>query len=167
VNQHLAEVREIADKCGGGFMGLGALPKWEREDLPMMPKGRYNIMRRYMPEVGSKGLDMMFRTTTIQVNLDFSSEADMAKKRLTDFSAIAAKSGAMWTMPVRVFRRSFSRMASALTRMSTTPSMCRCISSTATAPISTRRDSRSAISSTENCPHYRARCRPFPTGPTI
>ncbi len=80
VNQHLAEVREIADKCGVGFMGLGALPKWEREDLPVMPKGRYGIMRRYMPQVGSKGLDMMFRTTTIQVNLDFSSEADMAKK---------------------------------------------------------------------------------------
>ena len=80
VNQHLAEVRDIAERIGAGFIGIGALPKWEREDIHVMPKGRYGIMRRYMPQVGSRGLDMMFRTTTIQVNLDFASEADMAQK---------------------------------------------------------------------------------------
>ena len=79
-NQHLAEVREIANRIGAGFIGLGAAPTWSREDMHVMPKGRYGIMRRYMPTVGSKGLDMMFRTTTIQVNLDFGSEADMVKK---------------------------------------------------------------------------------------
>jgi glutamate--cysteine ligase len=80
VQTHLAQVREVAGELGLGMLGLGFDPKWRREDVPMMPKGRYGIMARYMPKVGSLGLDMMLRTCTVQVNLDFSSEADMVKK---------------------------------------------------------------------------------------
>jgi glutamate--cysteine ligase len=80
VNEHLAEVRTIADEIGAGFIGLGAAPEWHHEDMPMMPKGRYGIMTRYMPKVGSHGLQMMYRTCTVQVNLDFASEADMVLK---------------------------------------------------------------------------------------
>ena len=80
VNAHLAEVRSIADGLGLGFLGMGFQPKWRRDEMPWMPKGRYKIMREYMPKVGGLGLDMMTRTCTVQVNLDFSSEADMVKK---------------------------------------------------------------------------------------
>lgn len=80
VHGHLAHVREIADALGIGFLGLGASPKWALEDTPHMPKSRYDIMRNYMPKVGKHGLDMMHRTCTIQVNLDFDSEADMIRK---------------------------------------------------------------------------------------
>ena len=76
-NEHLTQVKEIGQKLGVGFLGLGFNPKWKREDIPWMPKGRYAIMRRYMPLKGNLGLDMMLRTCTVQVNLDFSSEADM------------------------------------------------------------------------------------------
>ncbi len=77
---HLAQVREVAEPLGVGFLGLGMSPKWTLAETPVMPKGRYAIMTRYMPKVGSRGLDMMYRTSTVQVNLDFSSEADMVKK---------------------------------------------------------------------------------------
>ncbi|HJT98029.1 MAG TPA: glutamate--cysteine ligase, partial [Rhodanobacteraceae bacterium] len=80
VDKHLKEVKAVADELGLGFLGMGFQPKWRREDMPWMPKGRYAIMRRYMPLVGSLGLDMMTRTCTVQVNLDFASEADMVKK---------------------------------------------------------------------------------------
>ncbi|WP_316859372.1 glutamate--cysteine ligase [uncultured Cohaesibacter sp.] len=80
VHGHLAQLREVADPLGIGFLGLGVSPKWHREDVPVMPKSRYAIMMNYMPKVGSLGLDMMFRSSTIQVNLDFDSEADMAQK---------------------------------------------------------------------------------------
>src|SRR5579862_262462 len=80
VQRHLKQVREVAGEFGLGMIGLGFEPKWRREDMPLMPKGRSEIMRRYMPKVGSLGLDMMHRTCTVQVNLDFSSEADMARK---------------------------------------------------------------------------------------
>jgi len=80
VHTHLAQVKEVAGELGIGLIGLGFDPKWRREDVPWMPKGRYEIMRRYMPKVGTLGLDMMLRTCTVQVNLDFSSEADMVKK---------------------------------------------------------------------------------------
>ncbi|MCA1243413.1 glutamate--cysteine ligase [Stappia stellulata] len=79
-NCHLSQVREVAEPLGIGFLGLGMTPTWRREDIPVMPKSRYQIMTRYMPKVGTLGLDMMYRTSTIQVNLDFSSEADMRKK---------------------------------------------------------------------------------------
>src|SRR5213075_2151503 len=77
---HLAQVREIATPLGIGFLGLGMTPSWSRAQIPMMPKGRYKIMTDYMPKVGRYGLDMMYRTCTVQTNLDFSSEADMVKK---------------------------------------------------------------------------------------
>jgi glutamate--cysteine ligase len=77
---HLAQVREVARPLGIGFLGLGMTPKWSRADIPVMPKGRYRIMTQYMPKVGTLGLDMMYRTCTVQTNLDFSSEADMVKK---------------------------------------------------------------------------------------
>ncbi|MCV6575922.1 MAG: glutamate--cysteine ligase [Cohaesibacter sp.] len=80
VHGHLAQLREVADPLGIGFLGLGTSPKWSLEETPVMPKSRYGIMMNYMPKVGTRGLDMMFRSCTIQVNLDFASEADMAKK---------------------------------------------------------------------------------------
>ena len=79
-NQHLATLREIAEPLGIRFLGMGGSPKWSFAETPRMPKSRYDIMTRYMPKVGNKGLDMMYRTCTIQVNLDFSSEADMRRK---------------------------------------------------------------------------------------
>ena len=79
-NAHLAQVREIAEPLGIRFLGLGGSPKWTLADTPKMPKSRYEIMTRYMPKVGSHGLDMMYRTCTIQVNLDFESETDMRRK---------------------------------------------------------------------------------------
>ncbi|WP_374443474.1 glutamate--cysteine ligase [Stella sp.] len=80
VHRHLAECRTVGDRLGIGMLGLGFNPKWARADIPWMPKGRYKIMREYMPKKGSLGLDMMLRTSTVQVNLDFESEADMVKK---------------------------------------------------------------------------------------
>src|SRR5450432_2567383 len=77
---HLAQLREVARPLGIGFLGIGMTPNWTRADMPMMPKGRYRIMTNYMPKVGKLGLDMMYRTCTVQTNLDFSSEADMVKK---------------------------------------------------------------------------------------
>jgi len=79
-NAHLMQLREIAEPLGIGFLGLGASPKWSLADTPRMPKSRYGIMSAYMPKVGHQGLDMMYRTCTIQVNLDFASEADMRRK---------------------------------------------------------------------------------------
>ena len=78
--RHLDQVKAIGDKCGVGFLGLGMWPDKRRVDLPIMPKGRYAIMLRHMPRVGALGLDMMLRTCTIQTNLDYASEADMARK---------------------------------------------------------------------------------------
>jgi glutamate--cysteine ligase len=83
---HLQEVKVVADELGLGFLGLGFTPIWRRDEVPVMPKGRYAIMRRYMPKVGSMGLDMMFRTCTVQANLDFGSEADMLAKFRTSLA---------------------------------------------------------------------------------
>jgi glutamate--cysteine ligase len=80
LDEHLQECLTIGKQLGLGFMGHGFNPLWAREDMPVMPKGRYNIMRRYMPKVGTLGLDMMLRTCTVQVNLDYADEADMVKK---------------------------------------------------------------------------------------
>ncbi|MBW8850252.1 MAG: glutamate--cysteine ligase [Xanthomonadales bacterium] len=80
VGTHLEEVKTVADALGLGFLGMGFQPKWRRDEMPWMPKGRYAIMRAYMPKVGGLGLDMMTRTCTVQVNLDYASEADMVKK---------------------------------------------------------------------------------------
>ncbi|HUB92261.1 MAG TPA: glutamate--cysteine ligase [Dyella sp.] len=86
VNNHLEEVRSVADGLGLGFFGMGFQPKWRRDEMPWMPKGRYKIMREYMPKVGSLGLDMMTRTCTVQVNLDFESEGDMVRKFRTSLA---------------------------------------------------------------------------------
>ena len=84
--RHLEEVKAVADELGLGFLGLGFSPLWRREEIPVMPKARYDIMRAYMPKRGSLGLDMMLRTCTIQANLDFSDEADMARKFRTSLA---------------------------------------------------------------------------------
>ncbi|MGH8191806.1 MAG: glutamate--cysteine ligase [Rhodanobacteraceae bacterium] len=80
VQEHLHCVRRASEPLGLGILGMGFQPKWKRSDMPWMPKARYAIMRRYMPKVGSLGLDMMTRTCTVQVNLDFADEVDMVKK---------------------------------------------------------------------------------------
>ena len=80
VNTHLAQVKEIADEIGVRFIGLGAAPEWTHEQMPLMPKGRYKLMNAYMEKVGTHGTQMMRRTCTVQVNLDFGSEADMVQK---------------------------------------------------------------------------------------
>ena len=77
---HLADANAVAARHGQAFLGLGMSPLWTREETPVMPKSRYKIMTAYMPKVGTRGLDMMYRTCTVQVNLDFSSEADMVRK---------------------------------------------------------------------------------------
>jgi glutamate--cysteine ligase len=79
-DQHLVEVNEIGERLGIGFLGIGFHPAARREDISWVPKQRYAIMRKYMPKKGTRGLDMMLRTCTVQVNLDFSDEADMVKK---------------------------------------------------------------------------------------
>lgn len=80
VNEHLREVQSVADDIGAGFIGLGAAPEWSFEQMEMMPKGRYRLMTDYMDRVGSMGKTMMYRTCTVQVNLDFESESDMVQK---------------------------------------------------------------------------------------
>ena len=80
VNEHLREVQTVAEGIGAGFIGLGAAPHWTHDDMPLMPKGRYKLMDGYMRQVGALGTSMMRRTCTVQVNLDFSSEADMVQK---------------------------------------------------------------------------------------
>ena len=80
LQQHLADTKAVGDSLGLSFLTLGMSPLWTRAQTPVMPKKRYGIMTRYMPKVGTLGLDMMYRTSTVQVNLDFASEADMVKK---------------------------------------------------------------------------------------
>lgn len=80
VNSHLYQVKTIAEEIGVSFLGIGFDPKSRHEQVPSMPKERYNLMKSYMPTVGSLGLDMMFRSCTVQVNLDFESEKDMVEK---------------------------------------------------------------------------------------
>ena len=80
VNVHLREVQDIADEIGAKFIGLGAAPIWSHDEMPLMPKGRYRLMNDYMEKVGTMGRAMMRRTCTVQVNLDFGSEADMVQK---------------------------------------------------------------------------------------
>ncbi len=80
VNEHLREVKSVADDIGAAFIGLGAAPIWTHAEMSMMPKGRYRLMTDYMGRVGTHGLQMMYRTCTVQVNLDFASEGDMVQK---------------------------------------------------------------------------------------
>lgn len=80
LQNHLDELRSIADPLGIKFMGIGAAPEWSGDQMPVMPKGRYRLMTDYMGRVGTHGTQMMYRTCTVQVNLDYASEADMVKK---------------------------------------------------------------------------------------
>ena len=80
VRDHINQVDPVARELDVGLAGFGFHPLWSREQIPWMPKSRYGVMRRYMPRVGTMGLDMMLRTCTVQVNLDFSSERDMVRK---------------------------------------------------------------------------------------
>ena len=80
LDRHLGHCRAVAGPLGIGFLSLGMSPKWTLAETPAMPKSRYDIMKRYMPRVGTRGLDMMFRTATVQSNLDFRDEADMVAK---------------------------------------------------------------------------------------
>lgn len=80
VNSHLYQIKTMAKELGIAFLTAGFDPKWAVKDVPIMPKNRYRIMREYMPKVGTLGHDMMFRSTTIQVNIDFESEQDMVEK---------------------------------------------------------------------------------------
>jgi glutamate--cysteine ligase len=77
---HMTEVTSIAAPLGIRFMGIGAAPEWSNDQMPVMPKGRYRLMTDYMGRVGTHGTQMMYRTSTVQVNLDYASEADMVKK---------------------------------------------------------------------------------------
>lgn len=86
VSRHLDAVKAVADPLNIAFFGLGFAPTWTRDEMPKMPKSRYTIMRNYMPKVGNLGLDMMHRTCTVQVNLDFASEADMVAKFRTSLA---------------------------------------------------------------------------------
>jgi len=86
VDVHLTAVKAVADPLDISFFGMGFCPTWKRAEIPAMPKARYDIMRNYMPTVGALGLDMMHRTSTVQVNLDFASEADMAAKFRTSLA---------------------------------------------------------------------------------
>jgi glutamate--cysteine ligase len=86
LNEHLLQAKTIGDQLGIGFLGLGGSPVWTRAETPIMPKGRYKIMAPYMDKVGTMGRDMMFRTCTVQVNLDYSDEADMVKKLRTSIA---------------------------------------------------------------------------------
>lgn len=80
LTQHLDDLKAVAEPLGIGFLALGSSPKWSLKETPVMPKGRYKIMAGYMPKVGTRGLDMMFRTSTVQANLDYADEADMVRK---------------------------------------------------------------------------------------
>ena len=104
--QHLAEVRVVGQELGLGFLGVGFTPLWLRQDVPVMPKGRYKIMRAYMPKVGKLGLDMMFRTCTVQANLDFASEADMVLKFRTSLALQAVVTALFASSPFREGRPS-------------------------------------------------------------
>ncbi|UWQ99808.1 glutamate--cysteine ligase [Rhodobacteraceae bacterium S2214] len=86
VNTHLEEVKSVADEIGVKFIGLGAAPEWTHDQMPLMPKGRYKLMNAYMEKVGTHGTQMMRRTCTVQVNLDFGSEADMVQKLRTSLA---------------------------------------------------------------------------------
>jgi len=84
--RHLRHMRAVTAAFGVGMLGIGYQPKWRRQDIPWMPKGRYKIMREYMPKVGKFGLDMMLRSCTVQVNLDYSDETDMRRKFRTSLA---------------------------------------------------------------------------------
>ena len=183
VNEHLREVKAIADEIGAGFIGLGAAPEWTEAEMPVMPKGRYALMTRYMRQVGSHGTQMMYRTCTVQVNLDFASEADMVKKFRVGLALQPVATALFANSPFFEGKRerlavlagadsgrtptrtgpgccpSSSRRAWGSSGTWTMRSTCRCTSSTATGATSTRWGRASATSSTAGCRRCRARSR--------
>ena len=84
--RHLRHMRAVSSALGVGMLGIGFQPKWRRDDISWMPKGRYQIMQNHMPKVGTMGLDMMLRSCTVQVNLDYADEADMRRKFRTSLA---------------------------------------------------------------------------------
>jgi len=84
--RHLLHMRAVSSALGVGMLGIGFQPKWRRDDISWMPKGRYQIMRNHMPKVGTMGLDMMLRSCTVQVNLDYADEDDMRRKFRTSLA---------------------------------------------------------------------------------
>ena len=182
-DQHFVEICEIGDRLGIGFLGIGFHPTAKREDISWVPKQRYKIMRGYMPKVGTRGLDMMLRTCTVQVNLDFSSEADMVKKFRTSLalqpiatalsspprhfskaSRAACKAAACMSgsIPIRIAparRNSCMKAALVSSAIPITRSMCRCISFIAPANISIAPAKASAISCRASCPPFPVKSR--------
>ena len=174
----------VGEPLGIGFFALGLSPKWTLAETPVMPKSRYRIMARYMPKVGTRGLDMMFRTSTVQANLDFADEADMvAKLRVglalqPTITALFANSpfteGALngfLSARSEIWRHtdaartgmlpSPSSRAWASSATSITRSTCRCISSSAARSITTSPARASAICSMAGSPRCRANARPI------
>ena len=102
MNTHQEQVREVCNELGLGVLGLGFAPDWTLDEVPIMPKGRYKIMRDYMPKVGGYGREMMFRTCTVQVNLDFADEADMVKKFRVGLALQPVSTALLANSPFRV-----------------------------------------------------------------
>ena len=187
VNEHLREVRAVADEIGAGFIGLGAAPHWTHDDMPLMPKGRYRLMDGYMQRVGTLGTQMMRRTCTVQVNLDFESEADMVQKLRVALAlqpvatALFANSpflhgeinghkswrSRIWRDldPDRTCCPSFSKRGSDSRLGRNMRWMCRCTSSSGMASTLTRSASPSETSWRAGCRRCRARSQCCPTGP--
>ena len=99
VHTHLDEVKTVCEEIGAGVLGLGFDPQSRREDIGWMPKGRYKIMREYMPKKGNHGLDMMLRSCTVQVNLDYASEADMVQKMRVSLALQPIATCLLYTSP--------------------------------------------------------------------
>ncbi len=161
-DSHLAEVRPMADPMGVGFLGIGAAPIWTHDQMPVMPKGRYRLMTDYMGRVGTHGTQMMYRTCTVQVNLDYASEADMVQKLRVALALQPVATALFAIQPVfrgqaeRAQKLALAHLARILMTaapaccplplttgwafrpMSTGCWMCRCISSIATVDTSTR-----------------------------
>lgn len=178
---HMMQVLEIATPLKIGFLALGASPIWTLPETPVMPKSRYAIMSDYMPTVGTRGLDMMFRTATVQVNLDFASEADMRRKMQVSIALQPVATALFANSPYldgratgRLSERSeiwrdtdnaragmipsCSRRGSVSSAMSNGRSTCRCISSSAATPTTGLPTSRSVSSwpepSATGCPAW-------------
>ena len=162
LHSHLRQVKEVGAELGIGMVGLGFQPKWAFDDIPWMPKGRYGIMRSYMPKKGTLGLDMMARTCTVQVNLDFASEADMVKKFRVSLALQPIATALFANSPFTEGKPNGFQSFRSHIWTDTDPDRCgtrRCIAPIATANISTRPASRSAILWTAVCRRCRGKRR--------
>jgi hypothetical protein len=177
--RHLEEVKAVADELGLGFIGLGFSPLWRRDEVPVMPKGRYDIMRAYMPTKGGLGLDMMLRTCTVQSNHDFADEADMVAKFRTSLAlqplatALFANSPFVegrpaascppaptsGPTPIPTARACWTLSSPTVSASRLTPSTrstCPCTSPSAAANTSIFQDVPSATSCAASCPNCQA-----------